>query len=133
MVHGNLVRKLNAYLSYLDKSEGDVADIIQTLRWYKDILRRGEVFRGSKLTGDIITQLEKFIDDYSARNLLNNNYPPFLEAQLPAWVELVKAHLPNNNFDPFFTRMKENLKDPQKLQKRHCEFVMELNRVARTE
>lgn len=127
MAHGNFARKVNAYLSYLDKSGGDLADIIQTIRWFKDIVRRSETFRHSDLADKSIEQADKFITQYSKRELLNKDYPSFVEENIQLWVELVGKHIPNHNFEKSISKMRENLKDPKRLQKSQCEFVMELS------
>jgi hypothetical protein len=127
MAHGNFVRKCNAYLSYLDKSVGDAADIIQTIRWFKDIVRKSETFKHSELAEKSIEQADKFIDQYSARKLLNKDYPLFVEKNIPLWTELVRKHIPGHNFDSFFSGMRQHLKSPKHLQKSNCEFVMELS------
>jgi len=128
MAHGNFVRKANAYLGFLDKSGGDQADIIQTIRWFKDVVRRGDSFKNSELGEKSIEQVDRFIDLYSSRKVSNKDYPRFVDENMSLWMELVKKHIPNQNFDKFFNAMKQALKDPKVLQKRHCEFVMELSR-----
>jgi hypothetical protein len=65
---------------------------------------------------------------YSSRKVFNKDYPRFVDENMSLWMELVKKHIPNQNFDKFFNAMKQALKDPKVLQKRHCEFVMELSR-----
>ena len=128
MAHGNFIRKANAYLSYLDKAGGDVADIIQTLRWFKDLVRRGDNFKNSELAQKSILQVDEFITKYGERNLFNKDYPQFVKDNIELWKELLKKHLPNNNFDVFFTRLTNNLSDPKRLQKSHCELLMELTK-----
>ncbi|HAQ18636.1 MAG TPA: hypothetical protein DCR40_05290 [Prolixibacteraceae bacterium] len=128
MAHGNFVRRVNACLSYLDKSGGDRADIIQTIRWFKDIVRRSDTFKHSKIAEKSIEQAGNFITRFSERKLSSKDYPSFIEKNQPMWEELVKKHIPNHNFDKFFSAMKQNLKDPKRLQKSHCEFTMELSR-----
>ncbi|MEN8230608.1 MAG: hypothetical protein ABFS38_20795 [Bacteroidota bacterium] len=127
MAHGNFARKVNAYLSYLDKSDGDVADIIQTNRWFKDIVKRSETFKHSKLADESIAQADKFIVQYSKRELLNKDYPSFVRENLPLWMELVRKHIPDHDFENSFLRMRDNLRNPKHLQKFQCEFVMELS------
>jgi hypothetical protein len=127
MDHGNYARKVNAYLSFLDKSGGDVADIIQTNRWLKDIVKRSETFKHSSLADKTIKQIDKFILQYSERELLNKDYPSFVRENLPVWMELVRKHIPNHDFGDSFSKMNENLRNPKGLQKVQCEFVMELN------
>lgn len=127
MAHGNFMRKANAYLSMLDKSGGDVADIIQTVRWLKDIVRRSETFKQSSLAKISIQQSDDFINLYSERQLFNKDFPTYIKDNLSLWKEMVQQTLPAVNFDPRFTNLSQNLNDPKKLQKSLWEFVYELN------
>ncbi len=124
--HGNFVRRSNAYLSYLSKLKGDTADIIQTIRWLRNLARRGTQFKQSELADKTMSEADAFIAAYSKRKLSNSDYPAFVEQNLPLWEELVRKHLPTHDFDPFIADMQQHLPNPRRLQKSHCEFVMRI-------
>ncbi len=122
-VHGNLMRKCNAFLSYLDKLNGDTADILQTVRWFRDVVKRGNKFSHSELADKTIAAADKFILQYSNRELMNSDYPAFVSENLNVWVEMLHKQLPNDNFDNYISAIRQNIRDPKRLQKSHCELV----------
>tara|TARA_R110002033_G_scaffold72897_1_gene124135 strand:+ start:82323 stop:85388 length:3066 start_codon:yes stop_codon:yes gene_type:complete len=124
--HGNLMRKTGAYLSFLDKSKGNTADILQTIRWMHDAIRRGKTFKQSSLADKSIEQAFKFITLYGQQEVSNKDYSFFVNDNISLWQALVKEHFPNQNFKDYFDRMKDNIPNPKWLQKSHCEFVEEL-------
>jgi len=125
--HGNFMRKFNAYLSYLDKSDGSTADIIQTLRWYRDVLHRSETFNESKLADESMAKIDNFIEQYNNVKASSKDYPPFVRQNLGLWKELLQKHLPKQNFDNYLGLMEQQLRDPKKLQKSHCQLVDAIN------
>lgn len=131
IAHANFTHKLNAFLSYLHKSNGDVADIIQTLRWQNDQLQRAQVFRGSDTVLKAITEAKQFIEDYSKVKLMNKDYPYFVKENLPIWQEITRKYFPNDNFAPLYDDIKAHLDNPQQLQKSHCGLVAKLASLTR--
>ncbi|MBV6472165.1 MAG: hypothetical protein JPMHGGIA_00418 [Saprospiraceae bacterium] len=127
ITHANLSRKLLAYLSYLDKQNGDVADILQTIRWQRDLMLRSPVFKGAQNVQKSISNADRFIEDYGKVKRTNKDYPDFVKANLDGWREIVRQYFPNETFDPFFKDLNSNLDNPQLLQKMQCQFVSKLS------
>jgi hypothetical protein len=111
----------------LDKQNGDVADILQTIRWQRDLMLRSPVFKGAQNVQKSISNADRFIEDYGKVKRTNKDYPDFVKANLDGWREIVRQYFPNETFDPFFKDLNSNLDNPQLLQKMQCQFVSKLS------
>ena len=67
-------------MSSVDKSPGDVTNILQTIRWFRDVVKRSETFKNSELKDKCIVQVDKFINLYSDMKMFNKDYPEYVSA-----------------------------------------------------
>jgi hypothetical protein len=73
--HTSLAHKLDAYITMLQKSQGDLADIMQTVSWQSGLFATLKDKIGVS-TADRVTMIsETFVADYQSRKVRNTDYP----------------------------------------------------------
>ena len=66
LAHGNLLRALDAYLTLLEKSRGDAADVLQNVVWQRDLFGSAP---GLSRAADIVARSERFVSGWDARTV----------------------------------------------------------------
>lgn len=120
----DLDHAVDAYLTYLDKQRGDVADVAQNMRWQADVLEALKRRTGD--ASDVIKLSRDFDEGYATRRLSLDDYGRYVERTLPGLRRLNEMlHLgQENNLE----RMAASLSRPQALQAAHRAFLLRLDR-----
>ncbi|MGA7304077.1 MAG: hypothetical protein WBW88_04355 [Rhodothermales bacterium] len=120
----DLDHAVDAYLTYLDKQRGDVADVAQNMRWQGDLLRA--LKRQVEGIGDVVKLSYDFDGGYATRRLAVSDYGPYVEKSMPVLKRLNDLYQlgQENNLE----RISANLDNPQTLQAAHRSFLLRLDR-----
>jgi hypothetical protein len=125
VMHTNFLNKLDAYITMLQLRKGDEADILQNVRWQRDLFSgRLPKIKSLACSEKVLDDSARYIEAYSQRQAGNRDYPKLIKTQLPCLLEAVKAL--NVDFDP--KSMESAFSSPTTLQKAHRELLLSLQR-----
>jgi len=118
--HVALLNRMDAFLTMLQKKEGDTADILQTLQWQQMIFDEKEELKKDANSPAILKALEGFINDYQTSKVGNKDYPAFMRKLLPHVQALTIKEFSINKAT---AQIETNLDNPRKLQRAHSDFL----------
>jgi hypothetical protein len=128
-LHSTLLHKLDAYMTMIQKEKGDAADILQNVRWQKELVMKIKQLQNFDFTHELIKQFSIFIKEYGARNVDNDDYPGLISGLMDTFqkiatiAQMADASL---NFEAELEGMKNNLRNPTALQKTHRDYLLKL-------
>lgn len=130
VAHSALLNKLDSFLTMRQLEQGDAADILQNVRWQRDLyarLRSLPQLPGAKA---LIRRSDQFIRRYGARQIGNAEFPKLMTALLPAFRETAKALAKQRlGLDREVDAIEKALGgEPAALQKAHRGFLLKLQR-----
>jgi hypothetical protein len=122
--HSHFAQALDAFITYLDKQNGDVADIIQNIRWQ---LR---LFSSEKFANfPNIRALEKlsneYIKAYTSNKITERAYSVYIQKILNLLTETA-SYLGDTELKRLVKNIEQNINNPQRLQKAHYTFLLQL-------
>jgi hypothetical protein len=120
----NLDHAVDAFLTYLEKQNGDLADLAQNMRWQHDLVTNIKMMKNIEGTDQLAELSQEFDLGYAARKLTAKDFPKFLEKSLPV-LRKINAGF-KLGLDNILDNIKENLGDPRALQKHHRKFLLKL-------
>lgn len=120
----NLDHAVDAFLTYLDKKRGDVADVAQNMRWQSDLLSSVERVGRIEGVSELIRRSEQFDRGYASGRFSVEDYATAVERSLPVLVRINESL--DLNADEALAQIQESLADPQALQRAHREFLLRL-------
>jgi hypothetical protein len=91
VAHSALLNKLDSYLTLLQLEQGDSADILQNVRWQRDLYATVRALARLKSTKALLRHSDQFIADYGARKIDNGEFSKLIKASLSAFRETVEA------------------------------------------
>jgi hypothetical protein len=126
-VHSSILHKLDAFLTMLQKKDGDAADILQNVRWQKELYSKIPALKEMKISYLLIEKSQKFIDDYSRHKIYNEDFPNLIRELLEIF-EITAKELSKEkiNLEKEIKEMKDNLKSPAALQKANRNYLLKL-------
>lgn len=124
--HGSLNLKIDAFLTFLDKQNGDVADILQNIRWQSDIFKKSKTLTRMGENQELFKRSKKFEESFYQKKATIADYPKFLEDLSPTYEAVVRQY---PNLKPDLQAMKSNKGNLQKLQKSHSDFLLKLSSI----
>ncbi len=125
--HSSYSQKLDAYITFVDKSKGDVADIIQNIRWQSKLYRSNKDLMGLKGVDKMLETSERFIIEYSKGNLTAKDYISYIEKEVVPVFKTTAGTLPNAGLEGSIKNIDLALNKPQALQKAHYGFLTKLS------
>jgi hypothetical protein len=144
--HSSLLHKLDAFLTMLQKSKGDPADILQTVVWQADLFtqlphqkplqcskRRPSSDRDKSQIeeSDVVGESKEFRKAYEARKIGNHDYPGLINDLLPCFKETAKAFGVSLRLEEDIANMVKSLGYPVALQKAHYEYLLKLQNLVK--
>jgi hypothetical protein len=123
--HSCMLNRIDSFLTMRRLENGNVADILQNVRWQKDLYRLDARLAKLKCAAGIRQISEQFILAYGARKISNKDYPALLRSSFQCFVETARA-LKQPALQNHIDEMKKYLDDLGRLQKAHREFLLEL-------
>lgn len=127
VAHTALLNKLDSFLTMRQLSQGDTADILQNVRWQKDLYIRVPQLAQLGCSGALREQSEKFITAYGERKAGNRGFPELIRGLLECFRETAQALASNDlGLEEDIATMQRNLSDLTTLQKAHRGYLLKL-------
>lgn len=121
--HTTLAHKLDAYVTMLQKTQGDVADILQTVSWQSALFAALKEQKGLSTADKVIEVSDAFVADYQIRKATNADYPKLVSSLMDAYK--ATAEELSVNADIEIVAMQDALKKSLSgLQKAHREYLL---------
>jgi hypothetical protein len=120
--HTVQLNELDTLLTVRQLAAGDPADILQNVRWQRDLYLRVVSISGAEV---VLQESEKFIDRYTKREVGNADYSGFVEGLLGSYRETASA-LESEVLEGAIARIEQNLGSLAAVQKAHRSFLLAL-------
>jgi hypothetical protein len=127
VAHTAMLNKLDSFLTMRQLAQGDTADILQNVRWQKDLYSRVPALAQLKCGPSLLKQSEKFIDVYSKRRASNQDYPELIRDLLDCFTETAQI-LGDEALKKAIVNMERHLGDLTALQRVHREYLLALQK-----
>ena len=144
--HSNVLHKLDAFLTMLQKSKGDPSDILQNVLWQTNLfakLPQQKALRCSKRqsdkaidynkreSGDVVVESNDFRKAYEARKIGNDDYSHLISDLLPCFEATAKEFGGAASLQEDIANMVKSLNSPVALQKAHHGYLLKLQNVVK--
>jgi hypothetical protein len=116
------LEELDALLTVRQLAAGDPADILQTVRWQRDLYRRAGAVPGAEV---VLRESARFIDGYTRRELGNAAYPGLVKALLGSYREAARA-FESPEMERTAAGLESGFSSLAALQKAHRSFLLAL-------
>ncbi|HEV2913228.1 MAG TPA: hypothetical protein VGX92_07920 [Pyrinomonadaceae bacterium] len=80
VAHAALLNKLDANLTMLQLAKGNPADILQNVRWQRDLFTKNRSLSSLRCSAQLTEQMSSFIAAYEGRRVTAGDYPALLGA-----------------------------------------------------
>jgi hypothetical protein len=128
--HATLLHKFDAYMTMLQKSQGDRADILQNVVWQMDLYDRSTRLNGLPDAAPMRHKLENFVKKSDERTLVLSDYGTLLKDLAPGLRHTANALLGTGvDLHPLINLL-EAAKTARSQQKAHRDFLLQLQAVA---
>ena len=127
MAHGCILHKVDSFVTMIQLANGNVADILQTVRWQQYLYTTSPRLAKLEFAADLRRSGDAFIQAYGRRRLTNKNYPDFIKPLLKYFQQTAHA-LPNAGLPPIAS-FEQLFGDLARLQKAHADFLQRLQTV----
>ena len=122
-----LLNRIDSWVTMLRLREGDVADILQTVRWQRALYMNDERLRRLASAREVVERSEAFVRGYGRRRVTNANYPGLIREVSEGLEETARA-LPRLNLAESAATLRQAEPDLRRLQKGHAGFLGLLQR-----
>ena len=123
--HAAVLNKLDAFMTMLQKANGDRADIAQMVRWHRDLCERSARIAALPDTPWIRAQAEAFLAKVEARTLKLDEYRQLLTRLAPALKRVAAALGATGTLDPLIRAIRM-APAARALEKAHRDFLLAL-------
>jgi hypothetical protein len=131
IAHSNLLQRLDSYVTMRRLELGDVADILQNVRWTDDLYRRVPALARLKCSSGLRGECRRFIQDYGFRKVTNHQYPELIRELLGCFKETAGA-FPAAPLQADIAQISAHTNDLAALQRAHRQFLLHLQGVTQT-
>lgn len=122
--HRKFNHVLDAYLTFLSKENGDVADILQTVRWQKALYEQRPALRRVEGSKDLLDASKEFEERFVSGRAEYKEYSVFIEKIADVLKNTATSSaFANLDLDAMLSRIRAAQADPQRLQKAHRDFL----------
>jgi hypothetical protein len=130
VAHSTLLNKLDSFITMVQLSKGDTADILQNVRWQNELYEKVPSLARLSCAGPLRNASHQFVRGYGMRKVRNQHYPEFIRGVRKCFDETAKAtNLAGLNDD--ITAMDHRLADLTALQKAHRDYLLKLQKLAK--
>jgi hypothetical protein len=127
VAHTSLLNTLDSFLTMRELSRGNPADILQTVRWQRELYDTLSELAGQPFAAAIHDQSTRFIKDYGARKRGNKEYPALLRELLPPLqATAALPSLSSLKLEQNVAEIRESLGDTTALQRAHRGLLLKL-------
>jgi hypothetical protein len=127
--HATVLHKFDAFMTMLQKANGDRADIAQMVRWQRDLCERSSRLAALADTPWIESQCKAFLARVEARTLQLAEYRGLLTSLAPALQRIATALGAAGTLDPLIGTIR-SASGTRAQEKAHREFLLALERFA---
>ncbi len=122
--HLNLLNKLDAMETMVQKQEGDAADIPQMVQWGLETYRGSEALRDKVFSREVVRESQDYLSRFQTRKASVRDYPALVKALLPSLEQTAQA-LPDakDKLEAALAEMKDNLDSAAHLEKAYRDFL----------
>ena len=132
VAHTTLINRLDSYLTMQQLAKGNLADILQNVRWQKDLFTKSPALAKLRCSSSLLNVSGKFISAYGARKAGNKDYPALIHSSLGCLREGEKLLDAGKQGAPKdVIEVERNLGDLTALQKAHREMLLRLQPLAK--
>jgi hypothetical protein len=125
--HTQVLQKLDAFLTMLQKAQGDTADILQMVRWQRELYRTLPSLKTVKGAHHLVEESQAFITAYHARQIDNDSYPHLISGLLHVFHQTAEAV--EEALEQDIATMEQNVVSLTSLQKTHRAYLLKLQRL----
>ena len=130
--HASFCNRLDAFETQLQLAQGDLADILQNVRWQLDLYTRQATLNRLKCAAELRNASQDFIRAYGERRINNQQYSKLIESLADCFSETARnAAFANLGLGREVEEMKKTLGNLQALQKTHRNYLLKLQSVAK--
>jgi len=122
--HLSLLNAVDAYLTSIQLSKGNTADILQTIYVQKDVISLLKTKRLVDNTSKLLSATDKFIDLMESRSFSIKNYPEYIKEVLPELKTCIEKLDNRIELKRLLDIIEQNLSDAAGLQKEHMNFLL---------
>jgi len=128
MADATLLNKLDAFQTMLQKAEGDPADILQMVRWQKQLYLSKTQLQNLPAARHIVEESDKFIRDYGKHKMEDAAYREFLLSLVLSFHETAESlEKIGVKIEPELHKLEEHLVlSVASLEKAHHEYLVKL-------
>jgi hypothetical protein len=119
-----LMNRADSWITMLQSAQGDVADILQTVRWQRRLFTVDRRLKELGRRAEVILRSERFIRGYERRELTNRDYPGFL-AELTNGFEEVAQGAPDLALASMVGQLGRT-DDLRRLQRAHAQLLRKI-------
>jgi hypothetical protein len=120
--HRNYNHRMDAFLTMIDKQRGDVADILQTVLWQRDLYLAVEALRSLAKAHNLVEMTEDFSAKYRAAELAPYDYPDLVMQLFPLYYA-TSQRVSRPELIEDLKAMLDALQDQKLLQKAHADLL----------
>ncbi len=121
----NYNHKMDAFLSMLDKRNGDIADILQNILWQKELFVNKKEIKNLEGISNLINATNEFEARYRTRKFSLNDFSDLIRKFIPLY-KVVDKKIPRLELAADIGKMQSAINDPKMLQKVHSDFLFKL-------
>lgn len=132
--HSSFLHKLDSFITMHQLSKGDIADILQNVRWQKDLYSKVPLLTQLECTDALLKISTEFIRLYGLRKIGNKHYPELISNLLKCFHQTAKAldnKKPDLDLEKNIKEMEQSLKSLRTLQKAHRDYLQKLQSLAK--
>lgn len=127
-----LLNKLDSFMTMRQLAKGDVADILQNVRWQKEIYTKVPTLKGLGVSAALLRESDQFIAGYQTRKLGIDSYPKFIGSLMESFRETAaKLESANLTLKPELTALEQSVNSPAALQNAHRSYLLKLQSLAK--
>ncbi len=128
IAHSAYNHKMDAFLTYIDKKNGDVADILQNIRWQIDLYQTVNLIKNIDGVEQLIERSNEFHKAFITNKANYNNYSEVISSQMSVFKETAEVvEQEQIDLTKELRALRSSLNNPQHLQKAHYNFLIKLN------
>jgi hypothetical protein len=129
--HARLLHALDAYLTMLQKLGGDSADILQNVRWQRELFEALPPLRERRLASTVREASERFVATYTERRGRSPSYATLIRTLLPTFRETARLLRASGlDLQGDVSEMERRLRSLPALQKAHRQYLLKLMSLA---
>jgi hypothetical protein len=133
VTHTCLLNRLDSFLTMLQLSQGDTADILQNVRWQNDLYTKLPLLARLDCSEAVRAQSEEFITAYGERKIGNRDFPELLRGLLECFHETDHDLLEYNlGLEENIVEIERNLGNLTALQKVHRDLLLKLQSLVKS-